>query len=107
MGDVAARHHALSSDQPHHAWDNALPPRLVVRPGNSVTLEIRDEAAELLGPDIDAASLVETISGGHPLSGPIYVEGARPGDTLQVEVLAVETAARGWTIILPGWGLLP
>ena len=38
--------------------------------------------------------------------GPVFVEGAQPGDTLQVEVLAIETADWGWTAMIPGFGLL-
>jgi acetamidase/formamidase len=43
----------------------------------------------------------------YPLVGPIYVEGAAPGDTLAVEVRSIETQGWGWTAILPGLGLLP
>jgi acetamidase/formamidase len=34
---------------------------------------------------------------GHPLAGPVYVEGARPGDTLAVTLLAIELGDWGWT----------
>src|SRR5262249_48957206 len=45
---------------------------------------------------------------GHPLTGPVRVRGAAPGDTLVVEVLEMEAAADfGWTAIRPGRGLLP
>ena len=45
---------------------------------------------------------------GHPLTGPVRVEGARPGDTLVVEILEVKPGAPfGWTAIRPGRGLLP
>ena len=40
------------------------------------------------------------------VNGPVYVEGAEPGDTLQVEVLYIETADWGWTALIPGFGLL-
>lgn len=40
------------------------------------------------------------------MSGPVFVEGAEPGDTLQVDVLAIETADWGWTAVIPGFGLL-
>src|SRR5207245_2775602 len=45
---------------------------------------------------------------GHPLTGPVAVRGARPGDTLVVEILDVQPALDwGWTAIRPGRGLLP
>ena len=40
------------------------------------------------------------------VSGPVFVEGALPGDTLQVDVLSIETADWGWTGLIPGFGLL-
>lgn len=40
------------------------------------------------------------------VSGPVYVEGALPGDTLQVDVISVDTAEWGWTGLIPGFGLL-
>lgn len=40
------------------------------------------------------------------VNGPVYVEGATPGDTLQVDVISVDTADWGWTALIPGFGLL-
>lgn len=40
------------------------------------------------------------------VNGPVHVAGAEPGDTLQVEVLEIETADWGWTALIPGFGLL-
>src|SRR5207237_2462642 len=45
---------------------------------------------------------------GHPLTGPVRVTGAAPGDVLVVDVLDMKPAADfGWTAIRPGRGLLP
>src|SRR5438105_1306742 len=106
MVEASAKRHMLLSDEPHYAWDNALPPKLAIQPGDSVTFDIRDSGEGQFGPDSTVASLAAKLAGGHPLTGPVYIEGASPGDTLQVEVLEVEPATFGWTIILPGWGLL-
>lgn len=43
----------------------------------------------------------------YPLAGPVWVEGAEPGDALRVEVLALEPASWGWACLKPGAGLLP
>src|SRR4029453_511138 len=43
---------------------------------------------------------------GHPLNGPIYVTGAKPGDLLEVELLAYETDDFGTTAVIPGFGYL-
>ncbi|PYO18874.1 MAG: hypothetical protein DMD85_20080, partial [Candidatus Rokuibacteriota bacterium] len=45
---------------------------------------------------------------GHPLTGPVKIRGAQPGDTLVIEILDVQPGADfGWTSIRPGRGLLP
>jgi formamidase len=42
----------------------------------------------------------------HPLTGPVYVEGAEPGDVLAVEIVELESASFGSTCIVPGFGFL-
>lgn len=54
-------------------------------------------AADLLALDFDVA---------HPLTGPLWVEGAEPGDLLQVRVIEVEPDSYGFTSHAPGFGLL-
>ncbi|MCC7413711.1 MAG: acetamidase/formamidase family protein [Gammaproteobacteria bacterium] len=93
----------------HYAWDNAVAPRLTVDPGDTVCFDTRDSADGWYGPDSsDADVLAKGPLTGHPLTGPVRVRGAEPGDVLAVEVLAVEPRAGfGWTAIRPGRGLLP
>ena len=42
----------------------------------------------------------------HPLTGPVYVDGAEPGDLLEVEILDVEPDRYGYTVQVPGFGFL-
>jgi acetamidase/formamidase len=42
----------------------------------------------------------------NPVSGPVFVKAAQPGDVLEVELLAFEAKDWGWTAIIPGFGLL-
>jgi acetamidase/formamidase len=42
----------------------------------------------------------------YPLTGPIAISGAEPGDTLKIEMLDIHTQGWGWTGIIPGFGLL-
>src|SRR5438046_3463944 len=44
---------------------------------------------------------------GHPLTGPIAVRRARPGDVLQIDILELVTGDLGYTAFNPGRGLLP
>ena len=41
------------------------------------------------------------------LAGPIFVEGAQPGDSLKVEILSLAPGEWGWTGVIPELGLLP
>ncbi len=59
----------------------------------------RDSTAATIGA-IDIASL-------DPIGGPIFVEGARPGDVLQVDLLDLVPGSYGWSANYPGEGLLP
>ena len=42
----------------------------------------------------------------HPLTGPVYVKGAEPGDALDVEIVRLKHKGWGWNGVLPGFGLL-
>lgn len=41
----------------------------------------------------------------NPATGPVYVEGAQPGDTLKVEILRIDLAAQAATVEAPGEGI--
>ena len=100
--------HRLDSSVVHYEWNNAIPPRLVVDPGDTIVVDTRDAGDGYYTPT--STSRDTAARGplkGHPLSGPIAVRGARPGDVLVVEIVAMEPAPFGWTHIRPGRGLLP
>jgi acetamidase/formamidase len=42
----------------------------------------------------------------HALTGPIRIDGAEPGDVLEIQVLQVEHRGWGWTSVIPGLGFL-
>jgi acetamidase/formamidase len=104
---LAARTHVLAPDPPHYVWDNSLAPRLTVQSGDTVTFETRDASDGHFAPGATTDTLSTYQFRGHPLTGPVLVEGTVPGDALQIDVLEVRPAAHGWTAILPGFGLLP
>ena len=93
----------------HYAWDNSIEPRLTIDPGDTVTFQTRDAGDEVFSRD----STAEDAAGrgpfkGHPLTGPVYIREAAPGDILQVDIVEMELARDyGWTAIRPGRGLLP
>lgn len=91
----------------HPHWDRSLPPAHVVADGAVVTMTCPDAANGLLGPRSTSQDIAAIDFGRlDPLCGPIHVEGAEPGDTLQVEVLQIDLAPWGWTGLLKGFGLL-
>ena len=101
--------HRLAADQVHYEWNNALEPRLEIDAGDTVAFDTRDAADGYYSKGSTHADVLgRGPFRGHPLTGPVRVRGAAPGDTLVVEVLAMEPAADfGWTAIRPGRGLLP
>jgi formamidase len=77
-----------------------------VDPGAEVTFEIRDSRDRTITRESQPEDLLATPSLAHPLTGPLEVRGAKPGDVLEVEILGYETDDFGWTAIWPGSGWL-
>jgi formamidase len=97
----------LTADRGHNRWHTALDPVARLAPGEELTLETRDGIDGQLTPASTHADAAELDLGlGHPLTGPVYVEGAEPGDVLEVEFVAYETDDFGVTAVIPGFGLL-
>ena len=91
----------------HNRWHPDVEPIARVEPGEVITLETRDGIDGQLTREsthADAAAL--DLGLGHPLTGPVFVEGIEPGDVLEVEFLAYETADFGITALIPGFGFL-
>ena len=96
----------LDTSSTHAFWDNALEPRAVVQPGDAVVFETLEGTGQVT-PETESAT-VGALDGTliHPLTGPVLVEGAMPGDTLVVEVVSLEHHGWGWNGVIPGFGLL-
>lgn len=102
-----ATHH-LDDSQPHAFWDNSLAPRVRIEPGDTVVFETLEASANQITPSSNSQAVADLdFSYIHPLTGPVYVEGAQPGDALQVEILSIEHKGWGWNAVIPGFGLLP
>jgi acetamidase/formamidase len=99
--------HEVRPDAFNYVWDNALAPALEVESGETLELHVRDASDEQIGRDSDAEDVAKLdFSHVNPVSGPVYVKGARPGDVLAVELLEFRPPEWGWTAIIPGFGLL-
>jgi acetamidase/formamidase len=100
-------HHFLDRSVTTSRWNNALPPRLTIAPGDLVTIEMRDASNGQARRDMTGAdwAKIDTTQI-HGLTGPIAIEGAEPGDQLKIEMLEYEHEGWAWTSIIPGLGLL-
>ncbi len=82
-----ATHH-LDDTQPHAFWDNTLAPRLHIQPGDTVVFETLEASAKQVLPGSPHSAVAALdFSLIHPLTGPVFVDGAEPGDALEVEIL--------------------
>jgi formamidase len=117
---MAARTHHIEIDpfaplasQPgigHNRWHEDIPPVLEVEPGERVIIDTMDA--------FDAQATFDTtheqcgtldLGPVHPVTGPVYVAGAEPGDLLEVKLLDIEPdpwANHGYTAQVPGFGFL-
>src|SRR5215469_7173930 len=91
----------------HNRWHPDIPPVVRCQPGDEVVMETRDALDGQAGPGVGADALATPdLDVVHPLTGPVYVEGAEPGDVLAVEILDIEPDRYGFTVQIPGFGFL-
>ncbi|HYB42430.1 MAG TPA: acetamidase/formamidase family protein [Candidatus Methylomirabilis sp.] len=97
-------------DQPrtgHNRIHPDVPPILEVAEGEEAVLETRDGIDGQLPFGAPAAQLAAMNAGAvHPLTGPVLVKGARPGDLLEVEFVDILPQPHAFTAIVPGLGFL-
>lgn len=104
--------YTIHAAQHHFGWDNANVPAERVAPGATILFRCHDSSAGQIGPSSTVDSIASLDFGKiNPVSGPIFVEGAEPGDTLKVTIgdFAPQRHAGtgfGWTANIPGFGLL-
>ncbi len=112
---MADAHIHLHPDEPlarqdgkgHNRWHPDIAPTVRVSRGSTVEIETIDAMDRQIKPGMTGKDLLSVEMGRvHPLTGPVYVEGAEPGDLLAVKVEAIQTASRGYTFIAPGFGFL-
>jgi formamidase len=91
----------------HNRWHPDIKPVAKCQSGDIVLLETRDAVDGQIGANStsDDVSRVDA-SVVHPLTGPIFVDGAKPGDLLEVEILDIVPARHGYTLQQSGFGFL-
>jgi acetamidase/formamidase len=99
--------HTIHRHQQHYGWDNSLPAALRVAPGESVEFDVQDASGGQLCATSTVSDVARLDFGKiNPVAGPIFVDGAEPGDVLKVTLLAFTPSGWGWTANIPGFGLL-
>ncbi|RWD48651.1 MAG: acetamidase [Mesorhizobium sp.] len=97
---IHGRHH-------HFGWDNSFVPTERVAPGSTIEFQCLDSSGGQLQADSTVADVaLLDFAKVNPVTGPIYVEGAEPGDALKVTIEMFKPSGFGWTGNIPGFGLL-
>jgi acetamidase/formamidase len=99
--------HTLHHAQGHRGWNNANTPILRIAPGESIEFQALDASDGQLTPQSVAEDLTRLdFERVNPVVGPVYIDGAAPGDVIKVTLLDFTPSGWGWTGNIPGFGLL-
>jgi acetamidase/formamidase len=99
--------HTLAAEPTHSVWDRSLEPRLRIEPGDEVQIECVDASGGQVHPGMTTERYLKIDRTKiHALTGPIWIEGAEPGDVLEIDVLATRHAGWGWSSVVEGLGFL-
>lgn len=97
--------HLITRDQARAGYDAAYEPVLTLAPGTGerIVFETDDAAYAEMEEYRDLAKVTATLN---PVTGPVHVEGAEPGDALAVTIHDIAMAEHGWSVYIPGAGAL-
>ena len=99
--------HQHTIHQCHFGWNRDIPPVARVAPGETLEFNPLDSSGGQLTPKSRAADIAALdFAKVNPVAGPVYVEGAEPGDAIKVTLLHFAPSGWGWTANIPGFGLL-
>lgn len=95
----------LGKEKATYDFNPKNPPALKIEPGETIVFETLDALDSQIQSDEDPATVIDL---GHvnAATGPVYVRGARPGDTLVADILAIKPWKWGAALIIPGFGSL-
>ncbi len=87
-----------------YTFDKRHPPALSVSSGATVAFETLDAFGGQVNSSDQTLSSLDW-SRVNPATGPLYLEGAEPGDSLRIDILSIEVAPQGIVAAIPGAGL--
>ena len=91
-----SRDHVIDPSVIHHQWDADLEPIRAVSSGDTVSYDIKVAGDGQVWPGATYADTRFDFDTIYNLSGPVWVDGAEPGDTLQVDLLDLRNGDWGW-----------
>ena len=99
--------HTIHRHQHHFGWDNAIAPLLTVAPGTTLQIDCPDSSDGQLVLDSTLADVAGLDFGRiNPVVGPVFIDGATPGDAIKITIGDFTPSGFGWTANIPGFGLL-
>ena len=106
----AGKHHTLAAtlDTVQWGWlDPKESPKLTVNSGDTISIETMMHSHDKVQPGITMEQVVELRKanpggGPHSVTGPIFVNGAEPGDVLEIRILRIEPKPFAVNFNLPG-----
>ena len=102
-----ACNHTIHRKNHNFAWSRDFAPALKCKPGETIHFECLDAGDGHFkrgSTSADVATL--DFARVNPVTGPVYVEGAQPGDALKITFRKFIPSGFGWTANIPGFGLL-
>jgi formamidase len=106
---TVAKNGAHCADDPNcfNRYHPAIQPVARANPGDVIVFETRDALDSDLTLDATADDVTAIdLNLVHPMTGPVFIEGAAAGDVLAVTLLDIEPDQYGYTVIVPGFGFL-
>jgi acetamidase/formamidase len=106
----SGQHYVLPATPETAQWgwfDPAEKPKLTVNSGDTVSIETLRHAMDEIKPGVSMDEIVKLRlanpgGGPHSVTGPIYVNGAEPGDTLEIRIKKIVMKDSGFNFNLPG-----
>src|SRR6202046_1904748 len=93
--------------QHHLGWDHSFAPAVRIARGESLEFDVIDASGGQLRETSGVADVSRLdFAKVNPVTGPVFIEGAVPGDVLKVTLLSFAPSGWGWTANIPGFGLL-
>ncbi len=107
---AASKHYFLPATPENVQWgwyDLQEKPRLIINSGDTVSIETISHSLGGIKPGVDMEEIVKLRKqndggGPHSITGPIYVSGAEPGDTLEIRILRIVPKPDAFNFNLPG-----